>query len=131
MKNDGNTNNGAKLNDSLDASKKVADILRRIMADKNIKQSAMADFAKTSTSQFSRMINGKLEFSLQHIANIATELGMEMEEIFTYKKDNDEKGKMNTTREKEDDMVSVTFQVDRKQRDYLLHLVMGDTKEIK
>lgn len=125
MKNDSNTNDGAKGANSLEASKKVADILRRIMVDRNITQSAMAEFAETSTSQFSRMINGKLEFSLQHIANIANRLNMEIEELFAYKKGKaNEKESSDTDTEPTEVLFQVKLRKDKK--DQAMRLIFGD-----
>lgn len=116
-----------KRNDEdLEMSRMVAANLRKLINDKQLKQATLADYAETSASQFSRMLNGELALSLQHVANIATKLRMSVIDIFTYpEKYVPESRGPEDRREK----VSVTFEVDPEKRDYLLRLVMGEKLE--
>lgn len=109
--------------EDLRASKEIADRIRKIIEDNNLSQAAAAQYAGTSPSQFSRMLNGKLALSLQHIANIATELHMEFIDILTYP---DKYVNSNAISNNSTEKVCVTFEVDPQKRDYLLRLVMGD-----
>lgn len=117
-----------KRNDEdLEMSRIVAANLRKLINDKQLKQATLAEYAETSASQFSRMLNGELALSLQHIANIATKLHMAVIDIFTYpEKFVPENRDPREKREK----VSVTFEVDPEKRDYLLRLVMGKKIEL-
>lgn len=90
---------------------------------RRLSQAVVAQYAGTSPSQFSRMLNGKLALSLQHVANIATELHMEFIDILTYP---DKYVNSNIKSNDSTEKVSVTFEVDPQKRDYLLRLVMGD-----
>lgn len=109
--------------EDLRTSKEIADKIRNIIDDKKLSQAVVAQYAGTSPSQFSRMLNGKLALSLQHIANIATELHMEFIDILTYP---DKYVNSNIKSNDSTEKVSVTFEVDPQKRDYLLRLVMGD-----
>lgn len=109
--------------EDLRTSKEIADKIRNIIDDKKLSQAVVAQYAGTSPSQFSRMLNGKLALSLQHVANIATELHMEFIDILTYP---DKYVNSNIKSNDSTEKVSVTFEVDPQKRDYLLRLVMGD-----
>lgn len=109
--------------EDLRTSKEIADKIRNIINDKKLSQAVVAQYAGTSPSQFSRMLNGKLALSLQHVANIATELHMEFIDILTYP---DKYVNSNIKSNDSTEKVSVTFEVDPQKRDYLLRLVMGD-----
>lgn len=58
--------------------------LRKIMNDKCITQSVMAEYAGVEPSQFSKIMNGSVQISLWQISNIATNLNMDIIDIFTY-----------------------------------------------
>lgn len=109
--------------EDLRTSKKIAEKIRNIIDDKKLSQAVVAQYAGTSPSQFSRMLNGKLALSLQHVANIATELHMEFIDILTYP---DKYVNSNIKSNDSTEKVSITFEVDPQKRDYLLRLVMGD-----
>ena len=98
------------------ASKVMADKIRKIITDNKLSQSEVAKYAGTSPSQFSRMLNGKLALSLQHIANIATELHMDLIDVYTYPA---KYVNINEYGQNPNEKVSITFEVDPQQRDYL------------
>ncbi len=112
--------------EDLEMSRIVAANIRKIMNDRQLKQTTLAEYAETSASQFSRMLNGELALSLQHVANIATRLQLRIIDIFTYPEKFVPEDKAQSRGEK----VSVTFEVDPEKRDYLLRLVMGNNPEI-
>ena len=62
----------------------VLERLRQIMIDKRITQGTLAEYANVESSQFSKIINGKLELRVSHLANIASNLNMSIIDIFTY-----------------------------------------------
>lgn len=62
----------------------VLERLRQIMIDKRITQGTLAEYANVESSQFSKIINGKLELRVSHLANIASSLNMSIIDIFTY-----------------------------------------------
>lgn len=71
----------------MSTNKHVNDVLqnlRKIMADRNITQATLAEYAGTDASQFSRLMNGSLELRVSHLANIAINLGMDIIDLFTY-----------------------------------------------
>ena len=106
--------------DDLAASREITDKLRQIMLDKRITQRALAEYAGTSPSQFSRIMNGELAISVQHIANIARELRILPIDIYTYPDVYRDKMDKNLLSDKK---VSITFEVDPQERDHLLKLV--------
>ena len=61
----------------------VAQILK-IMKEKDLKQAAMAKYAKTSASQFSKILKGEVQLSLIQLSNIATELEMSLADIMLF-----------------------------------------------
>ena len=78
--------------------RRLVENLVKIMRDKNLKQSVLADYMETTPSQLSRILNGSLNVSLSHISNLAQNLSLREIDIFTYpdryechaKKDDDE-----------------------------------------
>lgn len=113
-------------NENLAASHDVVDRLRHLMNDKRITQRALADYADTSPSQFSRIMNGELAISLQHIANIATALRMEIIDIFTYPEIY--RNKLDSEKDAEREPVEAILQIrlQSDKRDQVLNLIFGD-----
>jgi len=62
----------------------VIDKLLRIMKDRNIKQETLAEYAKVSPSQMSRILSGKVQISIWQFADIASGLKMQITDIHTY-----------------------------------------------
>lgn len=62
----------------------VIENLRKIMIDNKITQYKMAEYAGIEPSQFSKIMNGSIQISLWQISNIATNLNMDIIDIFTY-----------------------------------------------
>lgn len=112
--------------ENLSASHDVVDRLRHLMHDKQITQRALADYADTSPSQFSRIMNGELAISLQHIANIATALRMEIIDILTYPEIY--RNKLDSEKDAEREPVEAILQIrlQSDKRDQVLNLIFGD-----
>lgn len=64
--------------------KKVAENILKIMNDRKMTQAAIAEMMGTSPSQLSRELKGEVGVSLSQIENLATALGMQDIDIFTY-----------------------------------------------
>lgn len=58
--------------------------LQKILRDRNLSQAAMADFAGTTPSQFSRILSGQVKLTIEQISNIASHLAMSEIDIITY-----------------------------------------------
>ena len=100
----------------------VVEKLRLIMRDKNLTQKAMAEYAETGDSQMSKIFKGSLQINLWQLSKIASNLQMEVIDIFTYpKKYVDSEKVVNNS-----DKVSITFEVSSDKREHLLKLVMGE-----
>lgn len=64
----------------------VVENLRKIMRDKKLTQATMAQYAQTTPSQFSKILNGSVQISIWQLSNIATSLSVNIIDIFTYPK---------------------------------------------
>lgn len=58
--------------------------IRKIIADKNLTQDAVAEYMGTSASQFSRILSGNVRLSIANLANLASNLAMREIDIITY-----------------------------------------------
>lgn len=119
MKNEKETNK-----ENLSASREFVEKLRRLMYDKGLSQRTLADYADTSPSQFSRIMNGELAISLQHISNIATALHMKVVDLFTYP--DVFRDKLNSENESAPVEAILQIRLKSDKRDQVLNLVFGD-----
>ncbi len=103
----------------------VLENIRKIMADNNITQAAMAENAGTSPSQFSKILSGQSQLSLEHVSNIATNMGMNELNIFTYP---DVYIKQNETETKKEEPVKAVLQIELQEykKEQILKLVFGE-----
>lgn len=103
-------------------SKRILDNLRKIMMEKNLTQAKMAEYADTSESQFSKILNGRVNLSLIQLENIATNLSMREIDIITYPLVYVEKGKS------ESESVEAILQIKLKKdkKDQVLKLIFGE-----
>lgn len=62
----------------------VVENIRKIIMDKGITQVAASELVGTSASQMSKILNGEVQISIWQISNFATNLGMEIIDVFTY-----------------------------------------------
>ena len=100
----------------------IVNNIRKIMNDRGLKQSSIAEYADTTASQFSKILNGDVKLSLAQLSNIATGLEMREIDIITYpdvyvKKDN-------TDAEPVEVVLQIKLQKDKK--DQVLKLAFGD-----
>lgn len=97
--------------------------LRKIMADKSLTQATMARYADTSASQFSKILNGTVQLSLEQLSNLATSLSMREIDIITYPEIYVSKEEIQV-----DDNVEVVLQMRlrKDKKNQVLNLVFGD-----
>lgn len=96
--------------------------LRKVMRDRGLTQATIAEYAGTSASQFSKILNGTVSLSLIQLSDIATNLSMREIDLITYpeifiKAD-----------EKEEDPVEAVLQIKlrKDKKDQVLKLVFGE-----
>ncbi len=65
-------------------SDKIVANLAKILRDRNLTQAAMATYADTTPSQFSKILKGSVKLSLDQISNIAKHLSMSEIDLITY-----------------------------------------------
>lgn len=99
----------------------IAEKIRKIMNDKRLTQSAMAQYAGMPEPQFSLAINGHRPFSLEYLSKLATGLGMRLIDIFTYP-DVYQPAKTET----EELTASITIQLKDEKKEQALKLLFGD-----
>lgn len=105
-----------------DLGVQVAENLKKIIAARNLKQAAVGELGDISESQFSRVLSGKVQLSLNQLANIASGLGMRAIDIITYPDvyvSKDEKDEDNSE-------VLLQFKLRKDKKDQVLKLVFGD-----
>lgn len=96
--------------------------LRKIMNDKNITQTTMAEYAGIEPSQFSKVMNGNVQISLWQLSNIATSLNFELIDIFTYpEKYRKQTDNANTPQLK----TSLTIELKPEQREKVLQMIFN------
>jgi len=97
--------------------------LRKIMADKQLTQATMARYADTSASQFSKILNGAVQLSLEQLSNLATNLSMREIDLITYPEIYVSKEETHV-----EDSVEVVLQMrlTKDKRNQVLSLVFGD-----
>lgn len=97
--------------------------LRKIMADRSLTQAMMARYADTSASQFSKILNGTVQLSLEQLSNLATNLSMREIDIITYPEIYVSKEEIQV-----DDNVEVVLQMRlrKDKKNQVLNLVFGD-----
>ena len=106
----------------------VVSNIKSIRIDKGITQEVLADALGVDTAVISNLEKGKRDLKVKELEKISKCLSVDVLYLFTYPHKYVDESCIQE--EKSDDKVSVTFEVDRKKRDYLLHLVMGDNSNI-
>lgn len=99
----------------------VIEKIRKIINDKGLTQAAMAEYAGTTASQFSKILNGEVQISLWQISNIATNLNIDIIDIFTYPEKY-----VSAQSSKDEITASLTIQLKKEKKDQILKLVFGD-----
>lgn len=65
-------------------SEKIVDNIRKIMRERNLTQVTMSEYMGTSESQFSKILNGKVQLSLWQLENLASKLSLREIDLITY-----------------------------------------------
>lgn len=100
----------------------VIENIKKIRLEKRINQETLADALGVDTAVISNIEKGKRDLKVRELEIISKTLGVDVLYLFTYPATYVDS---TTIGEAGDDKVSVTFEVSRKKRDYLLHLVMN------
>ena len=101
----------------------VVENIRKIIALRNLKQAAVGDFAGISESQFSRVLSGSVQLSLNQLADIASGLKMRVIDIITYP---DVYVKKEEREEDDDAEVLLQLKVRKEKKEEILKLVFGE-----
>lgn len=105
-----------------DLSKRIAENLRKIIALKKLKQVTVGEYADISESQFSRVLNGQVQLSINQLANIASGLGMDVIDIIKFPEVYVPKDK---SQEDESEVV-LQFKLKKEKKNQVLKLVFGE-----
>ncbi len=103
----------------------LVDNLRKIMVDRNITQAALAEYADTTPSQFSKIMSGQLHLSLLHVSNIARGLNLNEIDLFTYPEIYEKK---DLSKDSSHEPIEATLQIKlrKDKKDQVLKLVFGE-----
>lgn len=82
----------------------------------------MADFAGITASQYSKVMSGSVQLSLQQLSNLATNLGMREIDIITYP----ERFVSDSAIQREPLEAVLQIHLKKDKRDQVLKLVFGD-----
>ena len=82
----------------------------------------MADFAGITASQYSKVMSGSVQLSLQQLSNLATNLGMHEIDIITYP----ERFVSDSAIQREPLEAVLQIHLKKDKRDQVLKLVFGD-----
>lgn len=99
----------------------VIDKIRKILSDRGLTQGAAAEYAGTSASQFSKILNGEVQLSLWQLSNFARAMNMDIIDVFTYPQKYAPTG---TVSEEVEAVLQIKLKKEKK--DQVLHLVFGD-----
>lgn len=99
----------------------IAGTIRKIMNDRRLTQSTMAQYAGMPEPQFSLAINGHRPFSLEYLSKMANGLGMRLIDIFTYPEIYQA-----VKNETEELTASITIQLKDEKKEQALKLLFGD-----
>lgn len=105
-----------------DLSSQIVENLRKIIALKKLKQSTVGEYADISESQFSRVLNGQVQLSINQLANIASGLDMNVIDIITFP----DKYVPKDRKDEDDPEVLVQFKLKKEKRNQVLKLVFGE-----
>ncbi len=103
-------------------TEKIVGNLHKILIARNLTQASMAEFAGTTPSQFSKILNGQVKLTLEQISNIATHLKMSEIDLITYPE------KYVPLSEKKSEPVEAVLQIrlQQEKKDQVLRLVFGE-----
>lgn len=100
---------------------RIIENLRKIMRDRGLTQTTLAEYACTSPSQFSKILNGSVQLSLDQISNLANSLSMSEIDLISYP---DKYVKVGTGPEPLEAILQIRLSKDKK--DQVLKLVFGE-----
>ena len=102
----------------------VVENIRKIIMDKGITQVAASELVGTSASQMSKILNGEVQISIWQISNFATNLGMEIIDVFTYPNKYVKSEDRNDNKEPIEAVLQIKLRKDKK--DQVLKLIFGE-----
>lgn len=96
----------------------VMDNIRKLMNDRNLKQVAIGEMMGISEATTSKIFSGKANLTIDHLANLASELSISVIDILAY----------SDKKKAESDPVEAVLQIKLKKdkKDQVLKLVFGD-----
>lgn len=97
--------------------------IKALRIEKGITQEVLADALEVDTAVISNIEKGKRDLKVKELEKIAKCLKEDVLYLFTYPKRYVDQDSIESSK---DDKVSITFEVSRSKRDYLLHLVMDE-----
>lgn len=98
--------------------------IRKIMADKDIKQVTVADSFNVTVSQCSKILNGKSQLTLQMVSNFARTFGYREIDILTYPERYSRIGPGTQDPEPVEAILQIKLKKDKK--DQVLKLIFGE-----
>lgn len=96
----------------------VLDNVRKIMIDKNLTQLSIGEMMDAGESSASRILSGQSQLTLDHLANLASNLSISVIDILTYSDNQQAEG------EPVEAILQIKLKKDKK--DQVLKLVFGE-----
>ncbi len=103
-------------------TEQIINNIRKVMNDRGLTQATMSEYADTSPSQFSKILNGTVQLSLLQLSNIARNLSMSEIDLISYP---DRYVKSDTQPEEPVEAV-LQIKLKKDKKDQVLKLVFGD-----
>lgn len=103
-------------------TEQIINNIRKVMNDRGLTQATMSEYADTSPSQFSKILNGTVQLSLLQLSNIARNLSMSEIDLISYP---DRYVKFDKQPEEPVEAV-LQIKLKKDKKDQVLKLVFGD-----
>lgn len=100
----------------------VINNIRKIMNDSNLTQAVMASYIGISPSQFSKILSGTVQLSLNQLSNLATSLSIREIDIITYP----DRYVSEDYIPSDSPEVSLQIKLKKDKRDQVMRLIFGD-----
>lgn len=100
----------------------VINNIRKIMNDSNLTQAVMASYIGVSPSQFSKILSGTVQLSLNQLSNLATSLSIREIDIITYP----DRYVSEDNIPSDSPEVSLQIKLKKDKRDQVMRLIFGD-----
>lgn len=94
------------------------DNIRKIMSDRRLTQAAIGEMMGAGESSASKILSGQASLTIDHLANLASELSISVIDILTYSEKN------RTDQEPVEAILQIKLKKDKK--DQVLKLVFGE-----